>query len=59
MSTTIIEFSIIKKGMLIIMENGNGESDYYGSCEKETVRMDSYDQKGEQNILHCNVKSCI
>lgn len=45
--------------MLIIMKKGNCESDYYGNCEKETLKMDYHDQKGEQNILHCNVKGCI
>ena len=42
--------------MLIIMIKGNGESDYYGNCEKETLKIHYCDQKGEQNILHCNVK---
>lgn len=41
------------------MEEGNCESYYYGNCEKETLKMNYHDQKGEQNILHCNVKSCI
>lgn len=41
------------------MKKGNGESDYNGNCEKETLKMDYCDQKGEQNILHCNVKGKI
>lgn len=41
------------------MEKGNGESDYYGNCEKETLRIDYYDQKGVQNSLHCNVKKAV
>lgn len=59
MITKIINFSIIKNSMLIIMEKGNYESDYYENCEKETLKMDYHDQKGEQNIIHCNVKGCI
>ena len=56
-SAEIIDFSIIKKSMLIvIMGKGNDESDYYGNCEKE---MDYHDKKGEQNILHYSVKGYI
>ena len=57
MSKEIIDFSIIKKSMLIvIMGKGNDESDYYGTYEKET---DYHAKKGEQNILHYNVKGYI
>lgn len=57
MSTEIIDVSIIKNNMLIvIMGKGNDESDYYGNCEKE---MDYHDKKGEQSILHYNVRGYI
>lgn len=41
------------------MWKGNDESDYYGTYEKETLKMDSHDKKGEQNTLHCNMKGFI
>jgi len=37
-STKIIDFSITKKSMLIILGKGNSESDYYGNYEKETLK---------------------
>lgn len=45
--------------MLIIMGKSNCESDYYGKFEKETLKMDCHDKKGEHNIIHCNMKGCI
>lgn len=50
---------MIKENMLIIMEKDNGESEYYGSCEKKTHEMDYHDKKAEQNIIHCSVKGYI
>lgn len=44
-----------KRYMLIIMGKSNCESDY----EKETLKMDYHDKKGEHNIIHCNMKGCI
>lgn len=38
LSTKIIDFSITKKSMLILLGKGNSESDYYDDYEKETLK---------------------
>lgn len=57
-STNITDFSIIKKSMLLIMGKGN-VSQIIMVMVKRKHKMDYYDKKGEQNILHCNVKGYI